>query len=164
MRKYTKIGHALLIIMGFCFLKQSFAQTTEFCKQIHDFSSGIQIGAGRTVSLTINGSKKANGVVFSKACKVSPMDDSGRSICLYLSEHTSNENLAPVISKLFDCVTGIEGVRKTIWVDEMSGKFTVSNPFNDIKNNEIVLKYFFKNAPNTDSYFELTSRGVSDSE
>jgi hypothetical protein len=93
------------------------------------------------------------------------MDGKSKILCEWLSRSASGEFMAQNISRIIACVTGSKSFSgKYVYVSEMTGKFTVSEPYSDIKNIDIDIEYFFKERSNEKKYISITVHGEDNSD
>lgn len=137
--------------------------TPELCKQIHEFSEGLGIGGSRSAAMR---TEQGNGILPTKICKPSGMDAKEVTLCKWLSALLSAEFMAANISRVVACFTDSKSLfSKGVQINELSGKFTISEPYKDIKNIDIDVEYAFKNSiEDRRNYFAITVRGVQNAD
>lgn len=93
------------------------------------------------------------------------MEDRSKTLCEWLSRNSSSEFMAQNIAHAIACVTGSKSFSgKNIYVSEMTGKFTVSEPYEDIRNIDIDIEYSFKEQSGGAKYLSITARGENNSD
>lgn len=136
---------------------------TELCLRIQEFSKGIEIGSSRNIILsTVQGSD----AFPTKFCKPSSMDGRSRDLCEWMSVNMSAEFMGQNIGRVIACITNSKGLfGKDIQVNELTGRFTISEPFKDAKNIDVDFAFHFKSdVGNLRNYFSITVRGVDNAE
>jgi len=160
---YLKIFFVLFMLLNSaCASKAEKNQVSELCNQIHSFSEGINIGNHRSILFS---TEDGGGNFPSKICKPSSMEDKSKILCEWLSRNASREFMAQNISKVIACVTKSTSFSgKNVHVSELIGKFTISEPYKDVRNIDIDIEYFFKEQSTGRKYIFITVRGENNTD
>ncbi|MBI3730907.1 MAG: hypothetical protein HY254_21560 [Burkholderiales bacterium] len=133
------------------------------CDELKMFSQGIEVGESRKITFITEDGK---GIFPQKFCKHSTADERGIRFCEWLSVNSSSEYMESNITRIISCITNSKNIfSKKIRINELIGKFTISDPFIEVLNIDVDFEYYFNSvSKNGRNYFSITVRGVNNSD
>ncbi len=130
-----------------------------FCEQLKAFSTDLAIEQSRSITFF---TRQFNFIFYQRVCKQDTAGDKGLAFCNWLSKNSSGEFMAANITRALSCITGSTNFfGKPMEIEELKGKFTAFEPFQDMPDIIIDFKYSFDaRAKDEENYFTITTRKV----
>jgi hypothetical protein len=130
-----------------------------FCEQLKAFSTDLKIDQSRSITFFV---RHVDILSYQRVCKQDKADDKSRAFCDWLSKNSSGEFMAANVTRALACVTGSTNFfGKATEIEELKGKLTAFEPFQDMPDIIIDFKYSFDvRAKDEENYFTITTRRV----
>lgn len=130
-----------------------------FCEQLKAFSADLKVDQNRSITCFV---RHVNILSYQRVCKQDITDDKSRVFCHWLNKNSSGEFMAANITRALSCITGSTNFfGRPNEIEELKGKFTAFEPFQDMPDIIIDFKYSFDvRAKDEENYFTITTRRV----